>query len=150
MGTCSRFNGGTVLSYILTFIMLVFLSITDYKYKKIPNKITFPCMLLGLSLNGIPGFWSWFFIGVLLLFGALYLMPMGDIKMYMALCFFLSPYSVLFVLLFSQILLITFHFFKKRKNALKEIKTTSYPLAPFVLMAFVVILILQLGGVLHC
>lgn len=130
--------------------MLVLLAISDYKYKIIPNKITFPCMIIGLCINGIPNIWSIIIVVILMLMGGFYILPMGDVKMYMALCFFVSPYTFLLVFLFSQILIIAFHFTKRKKEALKEVKTSTYPLAPFVLMGYIVVLLLQFGGVLHC
>jgi hypothetical protein len=80
--------------------------------------------------------------------GALNLLPMGDVKMYMALCFLCGYKISVFVLLLSQLLLIVFHFVKRGKNGVNEIKTVSYPLAPFVLIAYIVIVILYIGGVL--
>ena len=130
--------------YLITAVMLVMLSYTDYKTQKIPNAITFPCMLIGFTLHGFPSFTTWIFLVVVFALGAINLLPMGDVKMYMATGFLLSGQAGFIILLFSQLLLILFHMIKRKSVLVWKDKITSYPLAPFVLIAYSLLLITKM------
>lgn len=137
-----------MLKIILTLIMLGILSYTDFTTQKIPNKITFPFFVIGLMMSGFPNMIGIALIVILFLMGTYYILPMGDVKMFMALCFMVGGIVSLYTLALSQFLLIAFHFAKKGKAGIYEIKTKSYPLAPFVMVSYIVIIGLRFGGVL--
>lgn len=78
----------SILSQLLAAGMLLVSCYTDVKYRKVFNKITFPCMVLGLMLAGFPttiesyARIGWLFVFFIL--GSTGLMGMGDLKLSMA------------------------------------------------------------------
>ena len=127
--------------YVITFIMLIVLSYTDCKTQRIPNTVTFPCMLIGLTMRGFPSLITILFVVMLFLFGAVNILPMGDVKMYMAVGFLLSGGAGFLVLLVSQCILIVYSIIKKGSVYIWQDRVTSYPLAPFVFVSYVILII---------
>lgn len=73
---------------MITLAVLAVSAVTDVLYLKVPNGITFPAILAGLTLSGFPvtrGSWARM-LWLLLFFmvGSLRIMGMGDLKLCMA------------------------------------------------------------------
>jgi len=79
--------------YLILFVILGISLLTDIKYRKIFNAVTFPAIFLGLILNTITHGWDGFqlsLFGMLTGFGLLFIpyllggMAAGDVKLLMA------------------------------------------------------------------
>lgn len=96
------------LSSVAVGIEAVFL---DLKYRKIPNWITFPAMLLGIALNLAFNYKTWYVSLLGLLVGFLVLLipfilggiGAGDVKLLMALGAFLGAKPIIWVGLYGGI-----------------------------------------------
>ena len=77
-----------MITFLFTGGILIFSAITDLKYRKVYNFITFPSMLLGLILAGFPfageSYYRLLWMVVLLIIGTFRVMGMGDLKLCMA------------------------------------------------------------------
>lgn len=125
--------------HVIAILMLVILSVTDIKKRKIPNKVTFPCMALGIVLSAMHGgniVWILWTLLAFFLLGTFYVLSMGDVKMMMAVVLISNPVHGISTFIASQIILASVHFIYRKKLALGEISTRTYPLASFVLMGY--------------
>ena len=72
-----------MITFLFTVGLLIFSAITDLKYRKVYNFITFPSMLLGLILAGFPfageSYYRLLWMVVLLIIGTFRVMGMGDL-----------------------------------------------------------------------
>lgn len=76
------------ISYFLTLAVVGASACFDAKYRRVPNYITFPAMVIGLLLAGFPftkeSYIRLFALLIIFLLGQTRLMGMGDLKMIMA------------------------------------------------------------------
>lgn len=84
----------------ITIIFLIGATITDIQSKRIPNKITFTMMLIGLIFDICTDPSRLIMTSVMLVLCFLFsLLPgigMGDVKLLMGMSFFLNPVYVLY------------------------------------------------------
>lgn len=100
--------------YVLFVILTLLLAVTDYFMMRLPDKLTFPLLGIGLLFSGLKGSQVLFDNGVAALFiGGLFAlvayfypcgMGMGDAKYVAALTLFLGPLPVLVTLVWSILL----------------------------------------------
>ncbi len=100
---------------VLLFILIVLLTlsvITDIKWKKIPNALTFPVMILGLIAHGFKsGYGGLIYsieglllgIALLIVFYIMGMMGAGDVKLMGAVGSILGPAGVFKAFLFTAI-----------------------------------------------
>ena len=145
-----------IIKITITIIILIISGISDIKYYKIPNFITFPGMIIGLLLSGFPvKTEGWVALGLLVLLffvGMFRIMGMGDLKLIMALVAIngLSETSVivltgvLFLMVYcfvtdyrSMVLSLknTFHFFVMNMP-ISKINDVQYPLGFFMALGY--------------
>ena len=109
-------HGGTTLTVVLSLVVVVLVvvaAVTDLQTHKIPNKLTFPAMGIGVIGHGVIQGWAGVAfsleglgLGFLLLFG-FYLMggmAAGDVKLMAAVGSFLGPINVFLVFLMTALL----------------------------------------------
>ena len=76
------------ISYFFTLAVVGASACFDAKYRRVPNYITFPAMVIGLLLAGFPftkeSYIRLFALLIIFLLGQNRLMGMGDLKMIMA------------------------------------------------------------------
>lgn len=97
------------MNELITFCILMIGAFLDFRYKKIPNFITFPCFFVGISINTINSGISWLIVVVInilviiVLFGHGFLCGYiggGDIKLLLAVaCWIELKLLIVFVLL---------------------------------------------------
>ena len=109
-------NGARTLTLLLSLfvvILVVIAAVTDLQQHKIPNRLTFPAMLIGVmghgvihGLEGIGFSLEGLGLGFMLLFG-FYLMggmAAGDVKLMAAVGSFLGPINIFLVFLMTAVL----------------------------------------------
>lgn len=138
-------------------ILLGIAAIKDYKTNKIPNYIfivgLLSALIFDLFLNPIPlknifikGMW----LVVIFLFGALRLLGIGDIKLWMVISSYIGFVKSAVVIFLSSFLLIIVNVIKDRENfklvfltfsqiinkqEIKIVEQKAYPLAPYILLS---------------
>lgn len=116
------------ITLLLTLIMLLISSITDFKYRKVFNEITFSAMILGLLFNGFPlsacSYYRLLWMLIFFLMGSLGIMGMGDLKLCMAVIAMRGIEEASMMLLFGIFFLFLYCLFDDRKNTLFMIKDT--------------------------
>lgn len=133
---------------LILFVILFIATITDLKYRKIPNILTFPSICIGLFI-GYPGDKEKI-LGLILLFlfGMTRLLGMGDLKLLMVIHAFLGFLPAVYILGIGAFCLILYACFTE-KEAFHSIKLTlkqlslkqfqkfeqvAYPFAPFLFL----------------
>ncbi len=123
------------MTYLIFVGMLVFASIFDIKHREIPNTI---CILI--AVLSLTNFHFLGFLAALPFFIAAYFEPEkmggGDIKLTAAVGLFLGFFDTIFGVIIALTLSILFYFLSKRKFK-------SLPLAPFLTVGFVTILLIE-------
>ncbi len=141
---------------IFTIATLIYAAYSDVKERKIPNKLTFPIMGIGLLLSGFP-FRTEAYIRiagwlVLYMVGRVRLMGMGDLKLCMAVLCMRGIHDT-WVMFVSGLLLITCYcFITDRQNTIYAFKnayniffnhgklvvqsTKRYPFAVFLAIGY--------------
>jgi len=98
---------------LLVIMVVVGAAVTDFRWQKIPNLITFPSMVVGIVGHGVVHGWdglsfslSGLGLGLVLLLGfyAMGGMAAGDVKLMAAVGSFLGPVNVFLVFLMTAIL----------------------------------------------
>ena len=138
-------------------ILLGIAAIKDYKTNKIPNYIfivgLLSALIFDLFLSPIPlknifikGMW----LVVIFLFGALRLLGIGDIKLWMVISSYIGFVKSAVVIFLSSFLLIIVNVIKDRENfklvfltfsqiinkqEIKIVEQKAYPLAPYILFS---------------
>ena len=104
------------MTFFLSLVLIVLVigaAITDLRWHKIPNRLTFPAMAFGIVghgvMNGIEGIWfslGGLLLGLVLLIGfyALGGMAAGDVKLLAAVGSFLGSLDVFLVFLSTTLL----------------------------------------------
>lgn len=151
------------ITLLLTLIMLLVSSITDYKYRKVFNEVTFSAMLLGLLLNGFPlsvnSYYKLLWMLVFFFIGSLGIMGMGDLKLCMAVIAMRGIEETSMMLLFGIFFLLLYCLLDDRKNTLLMIKDTyntifyhmpvikrsdkKYPFAVFLSFGYIVRILMR-------
>lgn len=119
----------------ITIIFLIGATITDIQSKRIPNKITFTMMLIGLIFDICTDPSRLIMTSVMLVLCFLFsLLPgigMGDVKLLMGMSFFLNPVYVLYDLGLASILVILIQFIKNPTITFWNVFTRRFrPLCP--------------------
>lgn len=151
------------LYYIRVAIAIGFLipaAIIDHKTRRVPNTLTFPMMVSGLLLNiffsphRLPEIGAALLI--CLLFGMLPGVGMGDIKLLMGMCMYLTGINTMLALALASILVLAVRFIHEPKATLwmvflrrlrpisKEEASyksdwNSVPFAPYLLCAVILV-----------
>jgi len=154
-----------IIELSAAFIVLMLASVWDIRQRRIPNAVTFPAILLGLTLTGIFKLGSMpLTIAVLVLlffFGTLNLMGQGDVKLIMALVAIcgasvalISAGLAAIIIVGVQLLLYPKETVSDVKNALSALITTDFkrinkegrtvPFAPYILTGFTILVVYQL------
>lgn len=121
-----------MITFLFTGGILIFSTITDLKYRKVYNFITFPSMLLGLILAGFPfageSYYRLLWMVVLLIIGTFRVMGMGDLKLCMAIVALRGAEEAAGMVLVGILLLLTFSFITNKAATLRMLKDTYYTL----------------------
>ena len=130
------------------FVILLIATLTDLKYREIPNGLTFPSICIGLIIGYPSNKEKLLGLILLFLFGMTNLLGMGDLKLLMVIHAFLGFLPSIYILGISALCLIIYVCLTK-KDAFYSIKLTlkqislkqfqifeqeSYPFAPFLFL----------------
>jgi Flp pilus assembly protein protease CpaA len=142
---------------IFAIIILFVCSVIDYKTRRVPNKLTFPLIAIGIILSIIIDSSSFFLSCcaslIFLLMGFLPCIGMGDIKLLVGLSWYFNPYLVMISLAVASILVVAHRlilyphltFYQILTRGLKPVKlqdieeknaSNSVAFAPYLLFAF--------------
>ena len=151
---------------------MIICTITDCKYKKIPNLITFPFMLIGVGIlifyktnnfESVQIFPRIMLFIMIFILGATNLIGKGDIKLLMGVSLINSPIAICLSLATACLFFIIYIFIKNPKEANEKIfvglieiksnqKTTTnitmnknkaIPFVPYLLAGYLIIQILR-------
>lgn len=154
---------GWSIRTVFLLAVLLLAAITDTKYGKIPNKLVFAGMVIGLLFSPSLSALLFKILGIVFLyfFGMLRLMGFGDIKLWMVIVSFSGFLPSCWIVLIGSLLLIGYVMVKNTKEADSIIRITvwqavhlrkftrpeqtGYPFAPFLFTGAAIYLLIQLG-----
>lgn len=125
---------------IIILIASCYITYTDIRFRKIPDKVTIPLFWTLVILRGWQGSFFYYCIGMILTAGILFLIAYfsnggiggGDIKWAAVLAFAVPIEAGIFILFVTQFCGIAYYvFFGRRK------KETGIPMAPGFLIGYV-------------
>lgn len=156
----------SIMRLAIALLFVIAAVCCDLKLRKVPNKLTFPMIALGIAMNAVfsPARLIESFV-LMALCIALALLPgigMGDVKLLMGLGFFLKPVHVALELGVASVILVVVQFIRNphqtgwlvftrrlrpltKTEAAAKSETNSVPFAPYLLAAVILIEGIALG-----
>lgn len=111
----------------LTTILLLLASINDILYYKVPNKITFPAMIIGLLLCGFPftvkSYYRLTWLFIFFFIGMFRIMGMGDLKLCMAVLCLRGPMETAIMMFVGSVLLFIYCLLSDKEETLDFLKS---------------------------
>lgn len=154
------------ISLLLSSAILIISAITDIKYMKIPNWLTFPAIIAGILLSGFPlstvSYIRILWIAIFfLLYGTNVLGGSGDVKLMMAIIALQGVYRAFLMIAIGAFSMMGFCLVTNRGEtafSIKSILNTAkyrmnmlyhsrkYPFAPFLTAGYFLSFLIDKGG----